>query len=111
MCAETPRVLGIDDPPPTAAVAWRKGRSRGTILIDLETRRPVDLLPDRTSTAVAAWLRDHPGVEVVARDRSTEYARAISEGAPDAAQVADPAPPRRAGGTFSTISARCSQGT
>ncbi|MDT0632869.1 ISL3 family transposase [Rubrivirga sp. S365] len=81
--AETPRVLGLDD------WAWRKGRSWGTILIDLETRRPVDLLPDRTSTAVSAWLRDHPGVEVVARDRSTEYARAVSEGAPDAAQVAD----------------------
>lgn len=81
--AETPRVLGVDD------WAWRKGRSWGTILIDLETRRPVDLLPDRTSTAVATWLRDHPGVEVVARDRSTEYARAITEGAPDAVQVAD----------------------
>lgn len=81
--AETPRVLGIDD------WAWRKGRSWGTILIDLETRRPVDLLPDRTSTTVSAWLREHPGVEVVARDRSTEYARAISEGAPNAAQVAD----------------------
>ena len=103
--AETPRVLGIDD------WAWRKGRSWGTILIDLETRRPIDLLPERTSTVVAAWLRDHPGVEVVARDRSTEYARAITEGAPDAAQVADPAPPRRAGGICSTISARCSSGT
>ena len=112
--AETPRVLGIDDPPPTAAVAWCKGRSWGTILVDLETHRPIDLLSDRTSASVATWLRDHPGVEVVGagsgpgRDRSTEYARAISEGAPDAVQVADPAPPRRAGGTCSTICARCS---
>ena len=81
--AETPRVLGVDD------WAWRKGRSWGTILIYLETRRPVDLLPDRTATAVSTWLRDHPGVKVVARDRSTEYARAISEGAPSAVQVAD----------------------
>ena len=80
---ETPRVLGIDD------WAWRKGRAWGTILIDLERRRPVDLLPDRSSAAVAAWLRAHPGVEVVARDRSTEYARAITEGAPAALQVAD----------------------
>ena len=112
--AGTPRVLGVDDPPPTAAVAWRKGRSWGTILIDLETRRPVDLLPDRTSTAVSTWLRGHPGVEVVGagsgpgRDRSTEYARAISEGVPDAVQIADPAPLRRAGGTCSTISVRYS---
>jgi transposase len=80
---EAPRVLGIDD------WAWRKGRAWGTILIDLERRRPVDLLPDRTATSVSTWFRDHPGVEVVARDRSTEYARAITEGAPNAAQIAD----------------------
>lgn len=81
--AETPRVLGVDD------WAWRKGRSWGTILVDLETRRPIDLLPDRRSASVAAWLRDHPGVEVIARDRSTEYARAITDGAPEAVQIAD----------------------
>lgn len=81
--AETPRVLGVDD------WAWRKGRAWGTILIDLERRKPVDLLPDRTATSVSTWLRAHPGVEIVARDRSTEYARAITEGAPDALQVAD----------------------
>ena len=46
-------------------------------------------LPDRTAASVSAWLRDHPGVEVVARDRLTEYARAVTEGAPDALQVAD----------------------
>ena len=79
----TPRVLGVDD------WAWCRGRAWGTILVDLEQRRPVDLLPDRTADTVSAWLRDHPGVEVVARDRSTEYARAITEGAPDALQVAD----------------------
>ena len=78
--AETPRV---DD------WAWRKGRAWGTILIDLERRRPVDLLPDRTAASVSTWLRGHPGVEVVARDRSTECARAITEGAPNALQVAD----------------------
>jgi transposase len=80
---DTPRALGVDD------WAWRKGRAWGTILIDLEQRRPVDLLPDRSAASVSTWLRTHPGVEVVARDRSTEYARAITEGAPDALQVAD----------------------
>lgn len=81
--AAVPRVLGVDD------WAWRRGKAWGTILVDLERRRPVDLLPDRTSDSLAAWLRTHPGVEVVARDRSTEYARAITEGAPGAQQVAD----------------------
>ena len=78
-----PRVLGVDD------WAWKRGRAWGTLLVDLERRRPVDLLPDRTSEALAAWLRAHPGIEVVARDRSTEYARAITEAAPEALQVAD----------------------
>jgi len=64
-----PRVLGVDD------WAWRRGQRYGTILVDLEARRPVDLLPDRTSVGLARWLRAHPGAEVVARDRSPEYAR------------------------------------
>lgn len=78
-----PRVLGVDD------WAWRKGRAWGTILIDLEKRRPVDVLPDRTADGLKRWLEAHPGIEVVARDRSTEYARGITEGAPEAMQVAD----------------------
>lgn len=78
-----PRVLGVDD------WAWRRGQRFGTILVDLEARRPVDLLPDRTSASLAHWLREHPGIEVVARDRSTEYARGVAEGAPDAVQVLD----------------------
>ena len=78
-----PRVLGVDD------WAWRKGRWWGTILIDLEQHRPVDMLPDRTADALASWLKVHPGVEVVARDRSTEYIRVITDGAPNAVQVAD----------------------
>jgi transposase len=80
---EPPRVVGVDD------WALRKGRTYGTILVDLERRRVLDLLPDRTATVLADWLRCRPGIEVVARDRSTEYARGILLGAPEAAQVAD----------------------
>lgn len=79
----TPRVVGIDD------FAFQKGRVYGTILTDGETHAVVDLLPDRTPETVAAWFEQYPGVELVTRDRSKEYARGISTGAPDAVQVAD----------------------
>jgi len=78
-----PRVLAIDD------WAWRRGQSYGTILVDLERNRVVDLLPDRETGTVSAWLQQHGGIEAVARDRAGAYADAARQGAPDALQVAD----------------------
>ena len=80
---ETPRVLGVDD------FAFRKRQKYGTILVDLERRCRVDLLPDRTAETLAAWLADHPDVEIISRDRGGAYAQGAQQGAPQAMQVAD----------------------
>lgn len=77
------RVVGIDD------WVWRKGQRYGTLVCDLERRAVIDLLPDREPATVAAWLRRHPQIEIVARDRNGGYGRAISQALPDAIQVAD----------------------
>ena len=75
---DRPSIVGVDD------WAMRKGRTYGSILIDLERRRPVELLPDCSAPTLAAWLRRQPQIRIVARDRSTEYARGTTMGAPGA---------------------------
>ena len=77
------RVVGVDD------WAWKKGQSFGTILVDLETRQVVDVLPTRSAKVLSAWLEQHPKVAVVARDRQGLYAQGARRGAPGAVQVAD----------------------
>lgn len=79
----TPRVLGVAD------WAFRRGQVYGTILVDLERNCPVDLLPDRSAESLARWLLEHPGIEVISRDRGNEYIKGATLGAPQATQVAD----------------------
>jgi transposase len=81
--APAPRYVGVDD------WAIRKGQRYGTILIDLERGRVLDLLPGRDGTALQAWLQEHPGVELLTRDRWAAFAQAAAAGAPQARQVAD----------------------
>jgi transposase len=81
--ATTVRIVGIDD------WAWQKGLRYGTIIVDLERREVVDVLPDRSAEATARWLGQHPGVEIISRDRGGLYAQGARMGARQAQQVTD----------------------
>ncbi len=78
-----PIAVGIDD------WAWRKGHTYGTLVVDLERHCAIALLPKREMETVAQWLRAHPDIAVIARDRAEAYAEAATRGAPAAQQVAD----------------------
>jgi transposase len=79
----TPRVLGVDD------FSFCRRRSYGAILIDLQRRVPIDLLPDREAETFKKWLLAHPGVEIISRDRGGSFAEGARQGAPQARQIAD----------------------
>jgi transposase len=79
----TPRVLGVDD------FSFCRRKTYGTILLDLEQRVPIDILPDREAATLEKWLKEHQGVEIISRDRGGPYAEGARQGAPEAQQVAD----------------------
>jgi transposase len=87
--AGTPHVFGVDE--------WcrRKGRTYGTLFVDMERHRPVDLVPRRAPAPLAQWLGAHPGVATVCRDRAGAYADAARQGAPNAVHTAQRAPADR----------------
>ena len=77
------RVIGVDD------WAMRRGQRYGTVIVDLERHQPIDLLPDRQWETFRDWLSQHPGVEIVSRDRANRYVQGATAGAPEAVQVVD----------------------
>jgi transposase len=80
---DSPQIIGVDE------WAKRKGRRYGAIVVDLERHQVLDALPDASAEQFAAWLKDHPSVTTIARDRANTFAQGAQQGAPNAAQVAD----------------------
>ena len=78
-----PLRVGVDD------FALRKGRTYASLVVDIEARRPLDVLPDCTATTIATWLTAHPSIRLVTRDRGTAIVEGVTRGAPQATQVAD----------------------
>jgi transposase len=78
-----PRIIGLDE------WAWKRGRRYGAMVVDLERNKPIALLPDRSKPTVIQWLKRYPTIKIVARDRSKEFAAAITEALPHAQHVAD----------------------
>ncbi len=79
----TSGIIGVDD------WAYKKGNTYGTVIVDLITRKVIDLLPYREADTLSKWLKGHPEITVVRRDRSSIYAMGIRNGAPQASQIAD----------------------
>jgi len=75
--------LGIDD------FSFKRGRTFGTVLVDMQSHQVIDLLPDRKAETTKAWMQAHPEIKIVSRDRGGEYASGAREGAPQATQIAD----------------------
>jgi transposase len=81
--SEAPRIIGVDD------WAFRRSVNYGSLIVDLERHRVVEVLPDRETASLKAWLETQPQIEIVSRDRAKAYIEAIEQGAPQAQQVAD----------------------
>ena len=77
------KIIGVDD------FAFQRGLNYGTIIVNHENKKVIDLLPDRTATMLSTWLKLRPSIKIITRDRSFEYAKGCTDGAPQAKQVLD----------------------